>query len=284
MSHDPQQFIARKVALARLAEGFEQLWAAAFPLLVTVMAGLIVALSGLIGVLPHWGRYGLAVLFLVALAAALKPLYGVCWPSREDALRRIERTSHLSHRPLATLADEIADPAASPETRRLWAEHHARLLAGLKRLRAGPPRSHLPARDPYALRNALAIGLIAVLALGGWNWRDRLAGTFHDGKPAAGVITSVDAWITPPAYTRKPPVLLSAAARPDDAGDITVPEGWCWWCASMAPPRLPWYSPSPTRTARRVRSFPAGPQEERNRRRLRDARRPRPPGERYRQQ
>ncbi len=225
MLHEPEHLIARKVAIARLAEGFERLWAAAYPLAITVMAGLIVALSGLAGALPDWGRYGLGLVFLVALAAALKPLYGVRWPGRDDALRRIERTSGLRHRPLATLDDQIADPAAGPETRRLWQEHRARLLAGLRRLRAGPPRSHLPARDPYALRNALAIGLIAVLALGGWNWRDRLAGTFHHGTPAAGVVTSVDAWITPPAYTRKPPVLLSAAARPEDAGDITVPEG-----------------------------------------------------------
>ena len=222
MSHDPQQFIARKVALARLAEGFEQLWAAAFPLLVTVMAGLIVALSGLIGVLPHWGRYGLAVLFLVALAAALKPLYGVCWPSREDALRY---RTHVPSEP---------SPARHPRRRDRRSRRQPRnpaAVGGAPRAAAGraqTPQRRAPALSPAgarpcALRNALAIGLIAVLALGGWNWRDRLAGTFHDGKPAAGVITSVDAWITPPAYTRKPPVLLSAAARPDDAGDITVP-------------------------------------------------------------
>jgi len=225
MLHEPEHLIARKVALARLAQGFERLWAAAYPLLITVMAGLIVALSGFAGLLPEWGRYGLGLAFLVALAAALKPLYGVTWPSREDALRRIERTSGLRHRPLAALDDEIADPAAGPATRHLWQEHHARLLRGLQRLRAGPPRSRLPARDPYALRNALAVGLIAVLALGGWNWRDRLSGTFHHGTSAAGVVTSVDAWITPPTYTRKPPVLLSAKARPEDGGDITVPEG-----------------------------------------------------------
>jgi len=225
MLHEPEHLIARKVAFARLGEGFERLWAAAYPLLITVMAGLIVALSGLAGELPDWSRYGLAVVFLVALGVALKPLYAVTWPSREDALRRIERTSGLKHRPLATLDDEIADPDAGPETQQLWQEHHARLLAGLKRLKAGLPHSRLPARDPYAVRNALAIGLIAVLALGGWNWRDRLAGSFHHGTPAAGVVTSVDAWITPPAYTRKAPVMLAGIARPEDTGDITVPEG-----------------------------------------------------------
>ena len=225
MRRDSGTIIARKVALARLAEGFERAWTAALALLLVVMAGLVAALSGLAGALPAWGRYGLAATFLVALVAALKPLFALTWPSREAGLRRIEVTSGLSHRPLVALADSIADPAAGGHTRLLWREHRARLARSLGRLRAGPPRSHLPERDPYALRNALAIALIAVVALGGWDWRARLAGSGERGVAAATALTAIDAWIAPPAYTRRPPVLLSAAARAAGADDITVPQG-----------------------------------------------------------
>ncbi len=225
MQRDPETIIARKVLLARLAETAERAWAAGLWLILTCLAGLIVVLSGFAGALPAWGRYGLAAGFVVALAAALKPLYALRLPSHEEALRRIERASGLRHRPLVALSDEIADPNAGPDTRRLWQAHRARLANGLKRLSAGRPRSELPSRDPYALRYSLTIALIAVVALGGWDWRSRLAGSILHSGPAATAVTSVDAWITPPAYTRRPPVMLSAAARKADGGDITVPEG-----------------------------------------------------------
>ncbi len=225
MQRDPETVIARKVLLARLAEGAERAWAAALWLILTVLAGLVVVLSGFAGALPAWGRYVLAAGFIVALAAALRPLYVLRLPRREEALRRIERASGLRHRPLVALSDEIADPNAGPDTRRLWREHRARLAKGLKRLSAGRPRSDLPRRDPFALRYALAIALIAVVALGGWDWRSRLAGSIGHDTPAATAVTSVDAWITPPAYTRRPPVMLSAAVRTASGGDITVPEG-----------------------------------------------------------
>ena len=225
MQRDPETVIARKVLLARLAEGAERAWAAALWLILTGLAGLIVMLSGFAGALPAWGRYGLAAGFIVALAAALRPLYALRLPSREEALRRIEQASGLRHRPLVALSDEIADPNAGPDTRRLWHAHRARLAKGLKNLSAGRPRSELPGRDPYALRYGLTIALIAVVALGGWDWRSRLAGSILHATPAATAVTTVDAWITPPAYTRRPPVMLSAAARTAGSGDITVPEG-----------------------------------------------------------
>jgi uncharacterized protein (TIGR02302 family) len=224
MTGDPQTRIRRKVAVARLAEGWERLWAAAFPFVLVTMTGLVIGLSGLAGWLLPSARYALAAGLLVAFALALKPFFALRLPDRKAALSRIERASGLKHRPLVALADELADPAAGPATRLLWQEHQKRVAATLGRLRVGLPRSRLPARDPYALRNALALLLIAVVALGGWDWRSRLSGTVARGVPAVNALTAIDAWITPPTYTRRAPILLSAL-HGEGASDITVPQG-----------------------------------------------------------
>jgi hypothetical protein len=49
------------------------------------------------------------------------------------------------------------------------------MAAMLANLKAGVPRSPLPRRDPYALRSALALGLVAAFVLNASQWRNRIA-------------------------------------------------------------------------------------------------------------
>ena len=77
-------------------------------------------------------------------------------------------------------------------------------------LKVGWPRSDWMARDPFALRNALGLALIVALVLNGANWRDEVARSLN--VPLAGATAvSLDAWITPPSYTGRPPLLLTGA-------------------------------------------------------------------------
>ncbi|HUF44346.1 MAG TPA: TIGR02302 family protein, partial [Aestuariivirgaceae bacterium] len=229
MTSDPQRLLDRKLALARLALLWEALWRAAFPALMIAGVAVLAVLTGALALLP--GAVKVAVLGALGLALAwsLRPLLALRMPDESAGLRRLELRSNLRHRPATAWRDDIADPRAGPESRTLWREHRARMAARLAGLKAGWPRSPLPARDPYALRAALVLSLIAALALNASQWRNRVADAIAAAPPALGVVaTGIDAWIVPPAYTGKPPVLLTGAAATRrlarQEGSIMVPE------------------------------------------------------------
>src|SRR5690606_29462874 len=131
-----------------------------------------------------------------------------------------ERASGLLHRPLAALADRPAttDPAGLA----LWEAHQSRMRRMIGRLRVGPPRPGLAARDPRALRGGLLVALVAALGIAGADApallvRGLLPAFGHAAPPAP---LRFEAWITPPGYTGAPPIFLAAAD-----GSVTVPAG-----------------------------------------------------------
>ncbi|HUF46072.1 MAG TPA: TIGR02302 family protein, partial [Aestuariivirgaceae bacterium] len=163
----------------------------------------------------------------LAFLWSLRPVFAIRMPDEAAALRRLEAQSRLKHRPATVWRDELADPRAGPQSRALWQEHRARMAAMLAGLRAGWPRSPLLQRDPYALRVALALGVIAALALNASQWRNRVADAIAAEPRAAVAQAGLDAWIVPPSYTRKPPVLLTGEAaerRLARDGEVMAPE------------------------------------------------------------
>lgn len=220
--------LRRAVARARLALFVERLWLALWPLAMVAGVFLLYLMSPLPLWLPGWAKALAALAALVVAAWQARHLTGLRWPGEEEALARIEAASGLAHQPLRTLRDDLAAPAPGrPESRALWRAHRRRLRHLLRRLRAGVPRSHVPRRDPFALRNALALALIVALLAGGLdrlphNWRVALAWPF-----AAPAVRSLDAWLDPPAYSGKPPLVLAggrAGMRLPD-GPVTAPQG-----------------------------------------------------------
>jgi uncharacterized protein (TIGR02302 family) len=187
---------------------------------------VLLLLSGVLGALPAWAKLPVQALFAGAFIFSLRRFRRIRWPDESELLRRLEIHSVLRHRPLTALHDEIAGPVASKETATLWQAHRERMAASIKSLRAGQPRSDWMPRDPYALRNGLAIALFALIVLKGHDWRTELRNSI---APIAQqkVAATLDAWITPPNYTGKAPVLLTS---PDtlrqlaQAGEIVVPE------------------------------------------------------------
>jgi uncharacterized protein (TIGR02302 family) len=217
--------LAGRRALARLAILFERIWPALWP--AAGVAGLFVcgALLDLPRLLPPWAHIGLlAVTGLLIVGLLIRGLYGIAAPDDIAADRRLELASGLSHRPLAVLTDRPARGARGPDTAgvALWQAHVARAVRQVRLLRIGLPRPGLARRDPRALRAALVVALVATFAIAGDDAPSRLAQAMEPTLPreTPPPSTELQAWITPPAYTRLAPIFLKA-----DSSAVAVPAG-----------------------------------------------------------
>ena len=222
----PRLQLGQALRRARYAIAWERAW----PHLARILslAGLFLAISwtGLWLTLPVWARAAGIGLFVFAALGALFPLARFRWPSREEGLSRLDRGTGIRHRPATALSDTLAtqDPVALA----LWQAQRERTLASLKRIRAGLPSPRLPVHDPWALRALVAVLLVAAYVAAGDERGLRIAAAFDWHGVLAPANIRVDAWVTPPVYTSKPPVILSAAnkdAAAQTAGPLPVPAG-----------------------------------------------------------
>ncbi len=234
---DPSEPVSNTDAVSRLrltqalrrAE-FAIAWERGWPHLARVLtvAGLflVVSWAGLWLVLPFLARaIGLGVFAALALAA-LFPLLWFRWPSRQEALGRLDRGTGIRHRPATALTDSLAtqDPVAMA----LWQAQRERTLASIKRIRAGLPSPRLSIHDPWALRALIVVMMTATYIAAGDERRMRIAAAFDWNGVLSAANVRVDAWVTPPLYTGKPPIILSAAnkeAALPAAGPLAVPTG-----------------------------------------------------------
>jgi uncharacterized protein (TIGR02302 family) len=208
------------------------LWERLWPPLarLATLIGFFLALSWL-GVwlwLPSHARaIGLAVFGLLAIAACV-PFLWLRPPSRADALGRLDRNSGLHHRPATAMADEMAGPTEDPHSVALWHAHVERALASARVLKAGLPRPRLALRDPFAVRAFVAILVVATFIAAGDERMNRLAAVFDWQGVMLPANFRVDAWVSPPAYTGRPPLILPGL-RPGEpvqaGGDVSVPAG-----------------------------------------------------------
>lgn len=204
---------ARKVRFSRMTLYFERLWPRLW--LILGIAGLFLFVS-LLNVWVHLPQpahiallsgFGIAALAVVIYAARVN------YPAREEAVRRLERASGIPHRPASSYEDTITANAEDPRTSAIWQAHRTRLAAALARLRVGPPHPRTDRADPVALRALLMLGVIAVASLVGDSAADRLRSAFRFHSLAALASARLDAWVTPPSYTTRPPVMLADGAR-----------------------------------------------------------------------
>src|SRR5262245_24117429 len=227
MSNDPATRLFRKIRLARLGLAFERLWGAAFPAVMTLGLVLLFVVSGAAQLVPVAVRLGILGLSAILFVGFVFRLFGLRLPSASEALARLERDNKVRHRPATSWLDTLALGADNPDSRVLWIAHKNRLKRELDALKSHFPRSPLPALDPMALRNGLALGLVAALFLNAGDWHDRVSEAVSlDPMPA--VPARLDAWISPPAYTGRAPVLLTGEAqnaRVGNGGEFRVPEG-----------------------------------------------------------
>ena len=208
---------ARLDRLVRRA-GWVLLWERAWPPLVwagTVLAlFLAVSWAGLWFELPPFARYVVLGGFAAGLLAALAPLALIRWPGRDEALGRLDRDAPLAHRPASGLEDKLANDAADAETRALWELHRARLAEQVATLSTAPPSPRMAWRDPRALRYAAVLLALAAGLLAGPERYPRILAAFDGrGGGSGSSPPRIDAWIDPPDYTNKPPLLLKVAGQ-----------------------------------------------------------------------
>jgi uncharacterized protein (TIGR02302 family) len=217
--------LAALAVLARRALMVERLW----PPLVFALAVLILFLAaswaGLWQFAPRAVRIGGLVLFALGCGIALSPLMRLRRPAARDVLARLDRDSHTDHRPASSLADTLANDHGDHGTQALWAAHKARLERAVEAIRVAPPAPRMVDRDPYALRFGVAMLAFAAAVVAGPEMYGRLASAFDwrsDAAQAAAAESRIDAWIDPPPYAGRPPVVVDFKSA--DPQTLTVPE------------------------------------------------------------
>jgi len=203
----------RRLAFARAALLYERMWPRALPLLGLLLLFLGLAWFDVFRGMPGYAHGLLLVAFLLLGALAVWHLaHSFHLPTRAEGLARVERDSGLHHRPLQTLSDSLALGRRDPDSEALWRAHLKRAAQALQTLHVKPPRPDVPEADPYGLRVIVVAFALLGLLYAGPDWHSRLgyALTPHFGAKAASSI-GVDAWITPPAYTRAAPIFLTRA-------------------------------------------------------------------------
>jgi uncharacterized protein (TIGR02302 family) len=196
---------------ATYAIAWERGWPHLARLLTVVGLFLGASWAGLWLALPSVARAIGLGLFAIAALAALIPLIRFRWPRRDEALSRLDRGSGISHRPATALTDTLT--THDPVTLALWQAQRERTLASIKRIRAGLPSPRLVLHDPWALRALVIVMTVAAYLAAGDERTMRLASAFDWNGVVAPINVRVDAWVTPPLYTGKPPVILSAATK-----------------------------------------------------------------------
>jgi uncharacterized protein (TIGR02302 family) len=211
---------------AKYAIAWERTWPVLARLLSVIGLFLVVSWAGLWLALPFVARaVGLGLFALLALGS-LFPLIKFRWPSREDALSRLDRGTGIRHRPATALTDTLVtqDPVALA----LWQAQRERTLASIKRIRAGLPSPRLAIHDPWALRALVVVMMVAAYIAAGDERSMRVAAAFDWNGVLSPANIRVDAWVTPPLYTGKPPIVLSAANKEANlpaTGALAVPVG-----------------------------------------------------------
>jgi hypothetical protein len=213
--------LARALSRARWSIFWEQLWPVCAGL--ATVGGLFLALSwlGLWLWLPPIGRMiGLGLFFLLT-AAAFAPLLMLRVPSAGDGLRRLDRNSGRPHRPATAIADDIAAPTEDAFSLALWRAHVERALRAAKSLKAGVPMPRVARRDPMALRALVAVLVVATFFAAGGDRMKRVAAAFDWYGVIAPANFRIDAWVSPPTYTGRAPVMLPGL-RPGEPAPVTT--------------------------------------------------------------
>jgi uncharacterized protein (TIGR02302 family) len=233
----PDGFAAAREKLRRLAQQahwvltWERVWPPIAWSATVVLLFLACSWFGLWFYAPPLARAAGVAVFTAALIAALYPLARASIARRRetDALARLDRDSGAPHRPATSSVDRLADPAADEATRALWRLHQRRLAESVAKIDLAPPAPRMAEKDRLALRvGALVLAIAAAFVAGpekyariaaAFDWRFDLAASAEGFR--------IDAWIDPPAYTGRAPIMLDVIGKhaKTDERPIETPAG-----------------------------------------------------------
>lgn len=204
---------------------WERVWPAIVALGAALGLFLIASWLGLWLALPPYARILGVVLFAALFVLALVPALRIRPPSARDSLARLDRESRLPHRPATALSDHLASKPDDPVGAALWRAHVARMSAQIGSLRVGLPAPRVAARDGRALRALVLLGVIATFFMVPGDHLRRIAAAFDWQALVAPKPYRVDAWVTPPGYTGRAPVMLPGLRSQDVARNAASGEG-----------------------------------------------------------
>jgi uncharacterized protein (TIGR02302 family) len=201
----------------------ERFWPLILPLIVALSLFATLSWFGVFRMLPDMARFGLLALVGLAALASLYPLRFYRNPRPEEIDRRIEAANALAHTPLQAQSDRPAGHETG-FAQALWREHQKRMAEKLAGAGSDLPRTRVPERDPWGLRAVAALLFVTAFA---YSFGPR-GGSLEDGFRAVALTETlpprIDAWVTPPPYTGKAPIFLTAENNADTPL-FTVPEG-----------------------------------------------------------
>ena len=90
----------------------------------------------------------------------------------------------------------------------------------------------LAARDPFALRALVLVLVVATFFAAGGERTKRIAAAFDWHGVVAPANFRIDAWVTPPPYTGRPPLILPGL-RPGEPVQAAAPPSRCRPAASL---------------------------------------------------
>jgi uncharacterized protein (TIGR02302 family) len=243
-----------KIRLQQAALFWEGLWDAAQKPLLVLGVALIVVASGLLAELPKYAALASLVILACAFIYTLKDFLTLKSPKRVAAMRRMENASMVKHRSLSSVDDALVSESQNPATASLWEEHQRRKLAELADVKIDSPKSNWRKFDPAALRVPVALGAFVAFLLGPGDLIANMQNAVTLSTPTITQPITIDAWLKPPAYTGKAPMLLTSAAMKEkmaDGRDILVPENAALnlRVQGAAHPKLVFYSAGVTPSA-----------------------------------
>ncbi|QPC85666.1 TIGR02302 family protein [Mesorhizobium sp. NBSH29] len=215
--------LSRTRLITRAGVILERVWPLALPLVIIFSLFLSLSWFGLFRLMPDMARIGLGALLAFSALAALFPFRFMRNPTDSEVDRRIEHANALAHTPVLVQTDRLAGKTDSFADA-LWREHRRRMAGTLSAMHVELPRTSVPARDPFALRAVAALMLVAGFAFSLGPFGGRITDIITPRAVHLAPPARIDAWVTPPAYTNRPPVFLTVA---EDAQPLshTVPEG-----------------------------------------------------------
>ncbi len=224
-----RKILERKVFRSYFILFVERLWPAVWPPLGIVLLFLIISLTGIWSVIPalihEIALYAFGFLFVLSFI----PFFRIKWPARKDALKRLEKASGLKHNPIISYEDSLGNNNPSRATRELWEAHRRKLSETFRKLKTGRPAPRVDRHDPFAIRVVLVLTLFVGILFTGNLAYERIQSAFII-KPDKPLHTArLDAWITPPPYTGKAPIILRDGSKKQAIDNqekriISVPE------------------------------------------------------------
>ncbi len=217
--------LAALAVLARRVLLVERVW----PPLVFALAVLILFLAaswaGAWQFAPRSFRIAGVVLFALGAGLALSPLMRLRRPAAREVLARLDRDAKVEP-PSRLLARRHSRqrPRRSRHAGALGGPSGAARARGRRDPRR-PALAGMATRDPYALRFAVAMLAFAAAVVAGPEMYGRLASAFDwrsDEAVAAAAASRIDAWIDPPPYAGRPPLVIDFKTA--DPQTLSVPE------------------------------------------------------------